>query len=37
MNKKEFIGMIAEKASLTQKDVEIVLQAVTDQGQIMSA
>ena len=30
MNKKEFVGMIAEKASLTKKDAEIVLQAVTD-------
>lgn len=30
MNKKEFVGMVAEKASLTQKDAEIVLQAVTD-------
>ena len=30
MNKKDFIGMIAIKASLTKKDAEIALQAVTD-------
>ncbi len=30
MNKKDFIGMIAVKASLTKKDAEIALQAVTD-------
>ena len=30
MNKKEFIDMIADKASLTKKDAEIALQAVTD-------
>ena len=30
MNKKEFIDMIANKASLTKKDAEIALQAVTD-------
>lgn len=30
MNKKEFIDMIADKASLTKKDAEIALHAVTD-------
>lgn len=30
MNKKEFIDMIADKASLTKKDAETALQAVTD-------
>ena len=30
MNKKEFIDMIADKASLTKKDAEIALQAVTE-------
>jgi len=30
MNKKEFIAMIAEKTTLTKRDAEIALQAVTD-------
>ena len=30
MNKKEFIDMIADKASLTKKDAEIALNAILD-------